>query len=99
MMGTDKRPRLVVFRSQKHIYAQLIDDISGIVIAQCGSLSLKDLQKDSSKKEMACEVGKGIAQTALKKDIQKVVFDRNGFIYHGRVKALASGARKAGLLF
>ena len=95
--GTDTRPRLCVFRSINHIYAQLINDISGKVLA---SVSDKEVKKPKATKiEIAKEVGKLIAKKALDNKIQEVVFDRGGFIFHGRIKALAEGAREAGLKF
>ena len=94
--GTDDRPRLCVFRSGKHMYAQVIDDRKGVTLAQASSLKLTS---DESGKDLATLVGKEIAKIALSKNIKAVVFDRNGFLYHGRVKALADGAREAGLSF
>ena len=102
--GTDERPRLTVFRSSKHIYAQVIDDTQSVSLVATSTLS-KELAKaegpDSkkTKREMAELVGASIAKACLAKGITKVVFDRNGYIYHGRVQALADGARKAGLDF
>ena len=98
IMGVKSRPRLVVFRSQKHIYAQLVDDQPGVVLTQAGDLSLKDAA-GKTKTQKARLVGGQAAANALKLNIKKVVFDRNGFIYHGRVKALAEGARAGGLVF
>lgn len=95
--GTKDRPRLVIFRSLKHIYAQLIDDDLGIVLTEANTLKLRDTVETKYKE--AEKIGTTIAQFALKKDINKVVFDRNGFIYHGRVQALAEAARKSGLNF
>jgi len=93
--GTSNIPRLCVFRSNRHIYAQLIDDEKGITI-----LSEKDLdKKGKTKTEVAYEVGKSLAGKAIKKKIEKVVFDRAGYKYHGRVKSLAEGARQGGLKF
>ena len=94
--GSSERPRLVVFRSQKHVYAQLIDDMVGKTLASTHTLKLKT---GSSNCQGAKEVGKKIAELALSKKIDKVVFDRNGFIYHGRIKALAESARAGGLKF
>ena len=97
-MGTKQRPRLVVFRSQKHIYAQVVDDISKMVMVSASTVSKK--QKIEGKKcEQAKVVGQKLAKIALERNIKKVVFDRNGFIYHGRVKALAEAARTGGLVF
>ncbi len=97
VFGTVKVPRLSVFRSAKHIYAQLVDDEKGKIIAAASDLELKKSRK--SKIDKAREVGKLIAQKALGKTIEKVVFDRGGYKYHGRVKAVAEGAREAGLKF
>lgn len=94
--GTDARPRLSVFRANSHIYAQLIDDQSGKTLAAASSLELKGKVKKS---EAATEVGKLIAKKAVEKKISAVVFDRGGYAYHGRVKALAEGAREGGLTF
>ena len=101
--GTDERPRLTVFRSSKHIYAQVIDDTQSVSLVATSTLS-KELSKaegsdKKTKREMAELVGASIAKACLAKGITKVVFDRNGYIYHGRVQALADGARKAGLDF
>ncbi|OQX88401.1 MAG: 50S ribosomal protein L18 [Candidatus Omnitrophica bacterium 4484_70.2] len=99
--GTKLRPRLVVFRSKKHIYAQLVDDGSQRVITGCSTLSgeFKTLNKKSTNQEAAYEIGKLIAKKALELGIKKVCFDRAGYRYHGRIKALAEGARSAGLNF
>ena len=94
--GSDERPRLSVFRSAKHMYAQIVNDVSGQTLAAASSLKLKS---DASGKEAAQLVGKEIAKQALAKNIKAVVFDRNGFIYHGRIKSLADAAREAGLNF
>jgi large subunit ribosomal protein L18 len=99
--GTEERPRLTVFRSSKHIYAQVIDDTKSISLAAFSSLT-KEISKETAektKREMAELVGAQIAKACLARGITKVVFDRNGYIYHGRVQALADGARKAGLDF
>lgn len=97
--GTPERPRLSVFRSNKQIYAQLIDDTQGQTLASCSSRQ-KDLNlQPLSKIEQSREVGKKLAEAAKNKGIEKVVFDRGGFRYHGRVKALAEGAREGGLNF
>lgn len=94
--GTAERPRLCIYRSGRHMYAQVINDATGQTIVATSSLELK--QKLSGK-EIAEAVGKDIAKKALEKNIKTLVFDRNGFIYHGRVKALADGARAGGLNF
>ena len=96
VVGTTKRPRLVVFRSQKHIYAQLVDDGTSQIL---GSAHTLKLGKESSNCQGAKKAGQQIAELALSKNIKKVVLDRNGFIYHGRIKALAESARKTGLFF
>lgn len=97
--GTPERPRLCVFRSNKEIYAQIIDDVSKktLVAASSREKALKNLKGTKTEKSVA--VGKLIAEKAKQKGIQAVVFDRNGFLYHGRVKALADAARNAGLNF
>ena len=96
IFGTKEIPRLNVFRSGKHIYAQIIDDSSQTTLQTCSSLSLKE--KNSSL-NVAKKVGETIGKQAVDKKIKQVVFDRGGFIYHGRVKALAEGARSSGLKF
>ncbi len=96
VLGTSQRPRLSVFKSSTHIYAQLIDDNSGITLAQASSLKIK---VKGNKANMATFVGKDLAQKALANNISTVVFDRGGYKYHGRVKALAEGAREGGLKF
>jgi large subunit ribosomal protein L18 len=93
--GTADRPRLVVFRSDKHIYAQLVDDDAGRTIATVSSLKVGS----GKKSEKAAEVGKQVAVIAKDKGITRVVFDRGGYKYHGRVKAVADGAREGGLEF
>jgi len=96
--GTPERPRLSVFRSANHIYAQIIDDVNGVTLAQASSLS-KDFEGSGGNKEGAKKVGLAIAEKAKVKNIEEVVFDRGGFLYHGRVKELAEGAREGGLKF
>lgn len=97
--GTAAKPRLSVFRSNKQIYAQLIDDEAGVTLASCSSRE-KDLNLQAvSKTEGSKEVGKKLAEIAKSKGIEAVVFDRGGYKYHGRVKALAEGAREGGLNF
>jgi large subunit ribosomal protein L18 len=95
--GTKTCPRLCVFRSNKHIYAQLIDDENGKVLASVSDIKAK--LKESAKVNHAMEIGKMIAKEALVKKIEKVVFDRGGFIFHGKIKAVADGAREGGLKF
>ncbi len=99
--GTAQRPRLNVFRSARHIYAQLIDDVTGATLATASSVmdELSSGLKYTGNIEAASKVGAEIAKRALAKDITAVVFDRNGFLYHGRVKALAEAARESGLTF
>ena len=96
--GTPERPRLNVFRSEKHIYAQIIDDTKGITLCSASSVE-KDFEGLGSNKEAARKVGKTVAERAKAKGIDKVVFDRGGYIYHGRVQELADGAREGGLEF
>lgn len=101
LSGTTARPRLSVFRSSKHIYAQIIDDTTGetLVSASTQSPEIRDGLTGKQKVERAGLVGKLIAEKSLAKEINTVVFDRNGFIYHGRVKAVAEAAREGGLVF
>ena len=99
--GTLERPRLSVFRSAKHIYAQCVDDAAGSTVAHMSTLSV-DVKKavdEVTKTGAAEKVGEAIAKLLLAKGIDKVVFDRNGYLYHGRIRALADAARKAGLKF
>jgi large subunit ribosomal protein L18 len=96
--GTAERPRLTVFRSNKQIYAQLVDDVGGGTLAEATSLKIEK-PADGNKSTLAGLVGEAIAQLSISKGFKSVVFDRNGYIYHGRVKALAEGARKGGLEF
>ena len=96
--GTEARPRLSVFRSNKEIYAQLIDDNKGVTLAAASSRD-KDVDSKGTKSEIATNVGKAIAEKALKLGVDAVAFDRGGNLYHGRVKSLAEGARDAGLKF
>ncbi len=94
--GTTERPRLTVFRSNSQIYAQVIDDTKGVTLASASSLAIKD---KITKTEKAALVGKAVAEAAQKAGVTAVVFDRNGYLYHGRVKQLADAAREAGLNF
>lgn len=96
--GTPERPRLNVYRSTKHIYAQLIDDVNGVTLASASSMD-KDFEGTGGNTEAARKVGTMIAERALAKNITEVVFDRGGYLYHGRVKELADGAREGGLKF
>ena len=101
IFGTPEKPRLCVFRSDKHIYAQIIDDVKGLTVASASTLDkeVRSQIKKSSTVEAASFIGKVIAQRATKSGVSEVVFDRGGYIYHGRVKALADAAREAGLKF
>ena len=97
--GTPERPRLSVFRSNKAIYAQLIDDVNGVTLVNSSSLS-KDLKdSEGSKSDISKLVGKTVAEKAKSQGIESVIFDRNGYKFHGRIKALAEGAREGGLQF
>ena len=100
--GTPERPRFTVYRSQKHIYAQIIDDVAGKTLVTASTLS-KELKDEIAKVKspiLVCKmIGMATAKKALEKNIHAVVFDRNGYLYHGRVKAIADGAREAGLKF
>ncbi|HBQ50986.1 50S ribosomal protein L18 [Candidatus Daviesbacteria bacterium RIFCSPLOWO2_01_FULL_38_10] len=95
IVGTTARPRLSVFKSGQHIYAQIIDDLKGQTLVSSSDIK----NKESNKKEKAYNVGVELAKKALKKKIKEVVFDRGGFLFHGRVAELAKGAREGGLLF
>lgn len=96
--GTAERPRLDVFRSGNHIYAQIIDDVAGVTLVSASSVE-KDFGANGGNKEGAKLVGKTVGERAIAKGIKAVVFDRGGYIYHGRVKELAEGARESGLEF
>ena len=96
--GTSERPRLNVFRSETNIYAQIIDDVNGVTLVSASSLE-KDFACEGDKKAAAKQVGLNVAERAKAKGIDTVVFDRGGYVYHGRVKALAEGAREGGLQF
>ena len=98
VFGTSERPRLNVFRSAKHIYAQLIDDVQGVTIASAASTE-KGFDLNGGNKEGAFKVGQMIAERAAEKGITEVIFDRGGYIFHGRVAELAAGARESGLKF
>jgi large subunit ribosomal protein L18 len=99
--GGPDRPRLNVFRTSRHLYAQVIDDVNGKTLAAASTLSaeIREQEKAKGKIEYAKRVGKLVAEKALAQGITKVVFDRNGFLYHGRIEALAAAARDAGLQF
>jgi large subunit ribosomal protein L18 len=101
VFGSQSRPRLTVFRSNRHIYCQVIDDVTGttLIAASTQDAEVAALLDGKDKSEQAKEVGKALAVRALAKGIQSVVFDRNGYIYHGRVAAVADGAREGGLQF
>lgn len=99
--GGPERPRLNVFRTSRHIYAQVIDDVNGKTMAAASTLSVevREQEKAKGKIEYAKRVGKLVAEKALARGVTKVVFDRSGFLYHGRIEALAAAAREAGLQF
>lgn len=99
--GSTERPRLCVFRSARHIYAQIIDDSCGKTVASAGSVENAIINQEEIKGKLAVAtlVGKAVGERAIKEGVKKVVFDRNGFLYHGRVKAVSEGAREAGLKF
>ena len=101
VQGSDGRPRVCVFRSNKHIYAQVISDAQGKTLASVSTLAgdLASAVKDASGVDAAKQVGLALAKACKEQNINKVVFDRNGFLYHGRVKAVADGAREGGLEF
>mgnify|MGYP001198264192 CR=1 FL=1 len=99
IFGTPERPRLNVFRSAKHIYAQVIDDVNQVTLVSASSIDKELKLENGGNIEAAKQVGKLVAERALAKGIEKVVFDRGGYLYHGRVKALAEAAREAGLKF
>ena len=103
IIGTPKVPRLAVFRSNKHIYAQLIDDVSKVTIVDSSEKNIPAAAGNASEKNnklnKAFEVGANLAKKATRKNIKKVIFDRGGFKYHGRIKSLAEGAKKGGLIF
>jgi large subunit ribosomal protein L18 len=101
IFGTTERPRLSVFRSARHMYAQIIEDTTGrtLVAASTVEKAVKEMPRFEDKRSVANYTGKLLAQRAVEKGISKVVFDRNGFLYHGRVKALSTGAREGGLDF
>lgn len=97
--GSAERPRLTVFRSNSEIYAQIVDDVQGKTLVAAGSTSKDFPTEKMTKTAQATQVGKEIARKAAEAGINQVVFDRNGFLYHGRVKALADAAREGGLIF
>ena len=99
LSGTEARPRLNVFRSNKHIYAQLIDDVNGVTLASASTLD-KEINLDSSNNvDAAVKIGELVAKRAVEKGVSTVIFDRGGYLYHGRIKALADAARENGLEF
>ncbi|SCZ08901.1 50S ribosomal protein L18 [Alkaliphilus peptidifermentans] len=97
VFGTPERPRLNVYRSLTNIYAQIIDDVAGLTLVAASTLDIKDQEGNKGNQQAAKLVGELVAKRALEKGIDTVTFDRGGYIYHGRVKALAEGAREAGL--
>ncbi len=97
--GTQARPRLSVFRSNKEIYAQIVDDVTGITICSASSRDKSISKAKGAKMDIAALVGKSIAEKAVKAGVKTISFDRGGYLYHGRVKSLAEGAREAGLKF
>jgi large subunit ribosomal protein L18 len=99
LSGTVARPRLNVFRSNKHIYAQLIDDVNGVTLASASTLDKEVSLDSSSNVDAAVKVGELVAKRAVEKGVKSVVFDRGGYLYHGRVQALADAARENGLEF
>ncbi|MFK5883347.1 MAG: 50S ribosomal protein L18 [Candidatus Izemoplasma sp.] len=99
IVGTAVRPRLNVFRSNTNVYAQLIDDVNGITIVSASSVEKGSKFENGGNTEAAKAIGKLVAERAVEKNIKQVVFDRSGYLYHGRVKALAEAARAAGLEF
>lgn len=101
IFGTPERPRLCVYRSKKHIYGQIIDDINGHTLATSSTLDkkLREAIKSGGNKEAAAKVGADLATKALSKNIKNIIFDRNGYVYGGRLKSLAEAARKGGLDF
>ena len=99
IIGSNKRPRLSVFRSSVHIYAQVIDDAEGTTLAASSSRTMAAELKSGTKVDVAKKVGQAVAEICKKKGISQVVFDRGGYVYHGRIRAVADGAREAGLSF
>ncbi|MDO8673390.1 MAG: 50S ribosomal protein L18 [Dehalococcoidia bacterium] len=101
LMGVESRPRLAVYRSLSHIYAQIVNDVAGHTLVAASSIDaeVKSLREGKAKSDMAAIVGQLVAKRAIDKGIREVVFDRGGFLYHGRVKVLAEAAREAGLVF
>ena len=95
--GTKERPRVSVFKSNKAIYSQIIDDLSGSTLVSCSSIDIKKFGKNNI--ESSKEVGVKLAEKAKKKGIKKVLFDRGGYVYHGKIKSFAEGAREGGLIF
>lgn len=99
VIGTSAVPRLTIFRSNKNIYAQIIDDVKSITLAGASTAKIKPKEDSKNKTDLAFATGEKLAEIAISKKIKKVIFDRSGYKYHGRVKALAEGARKGGLNF
>ena len=99
LIGTSTKPRLSVFKSSKHMYAQLIDDVNGVTLASASTIEKDNKPTNGGNVEAAKHVGELVAKRALEQKINNVIFDRSGYLYHGRVKALAESARAAGLEF
>ena len=99
LLGVPNRPRLTVFRSARHVYAQVVDDLQGITLASASTMETNNKITNGGNVAAATEVGKRLAERASAAGISQVVFDRNGYLYHGRVKALADAAREGGLKF
>ena len=101
IFGTPERPRFTVFRSSRHIYAQVVDDTSGNTLVSASSLekTIRESKDSGDKTAVAKQIGKLVAERAKEKGINTIVFDRNGFLYHGRIKAMSEGAREGGLVF
>lgn len=99
LTGTAQLPRLAVFRSNKHIYAQVIDDTKNMTLIAMSDIANSKKDEKTTKIQIASQVGENLAKAVIKKNIKKVVFDRSGYKFHGRIKALAEGAQKGGLIF
>lgn len=99
LSGTSERPRLSIFKSNRHIYAQIIDDVAGVTLASSSSDEKGFMKPEGDKKKVAAKVGQAVALKCREKGIESVVFDRNGYPFHGRLKALADAARESGLKF
>jgi large subunit ribosomal protein L18 len=99
LSGTAEKPRLNVYRSNKHIYAQIIDDVKGVTLAQASTQDKDIVSESTTKVDLSAKVGESIAKKASDKGVTAIVFDRGGYLYHGRIKALAEAARENGLEF